>query len=662
MKAEESQLRPLIEPTTQLVIPLFQRFYVWDKKYWDTLWNDLRELTFDSDLKRTHFLGSLVFIPDDNFSPSLTKFIVIDGQQRITTLLIILAVIRDRARVNEEPKLAEEIEHKMLFNPYRDGDDYYKLLLSENDRSVFQDILDGKTGVLDHRLGECYLFFHEHIQQLEAKQIRKLFDAIADRLSLVTITLASHDNPYLVFESLNFKGHKLTEADLIRNYLFMRIPQKQQKVIYQKYWKPMEDALGAHLTEFVRHYLTRSGMVVKQSEVYATLKNRLGASDVLASIKELSVFADYYTKLIDPAKEPSKSIKSALERLNRLEITTIHPFLLNCYRDYRHEHLSEEQFATVIAQIENYLLRRFICGSPSSELNKIFAPLYNQAKQQNADDFVHACRIILQNKGYPNDAQLRKDLIEKKLYGRGDREKKTRFLLESLERQYKHKEPVNFDALTIEHIMPQTLTDWWKDHIGEDWKETYETSVHTLGNLTLTGYNGELSNGPFPAKRQEFLKSHIVLNSYFQTSESWRKEDILDRTEQLIEQVLSCWPYFGDVSSNQLEFDNVVGRKPECVTILDRTFAVKTWREVLQLTLQTLAEHAPNAFATLNNYYPHYIAKSPQGFRAPKELSDGYYIETNLGALNINRFCLRAVETLGFSPKVWKIKVTPTSH
>ena len=658
MQAEEMRLRPLIETTKQFSIPLFQRFYVWDKKYWKTLWDDLLDLILDADHERSHFLGSLVLIPADHLSASLPRFVVIDGQQRMVTLMLLLAAIRDHAILSGSEKLAEEIDHKMLFNPYKEGEGYYKLILSENDHEAFQRILNSKAALLGHRLSECYEFFLECFKQPNMPELKILFEAIADRLSLVTSTLATHENPYLVFESLNFKGHKLTEADLIRNYLFMRIPQKQQQSVYQKHWRPMEDDLGDHLTEFVRHYLSRSGALVKQTEVYTTLKSRMGDSNVLESIKELKVFSGYYAKLLDPSMEQSKSVSVSLKRLNRLEITTTYPFLLNCYHDFSQKNLTEGQFTTIINRLENYLIRRFVCARPTSELNKLFAPLYGQIQQQIPDDFVHAFEVILQNKGYPSDDRFRADLIEKRLYGRGDREKKTRFLLEAIEHHYKHKEPVKLEDLTIEHVMPQTLTNWWKAHLGEDWEEIHDNYLHTIGNLTLTGYNSALSNSPYPVKRQAFESSHLELNSHFAGSETWQVEDIRSRADKLVTHALSCWPRFGNSTTKQSYAVGVVGTKPEQLTVLDRIFNVKTWREVLERTLKTLADEAPEAFASLADQFPHYVSKSPQGFRSPRPLGGGYYFETNLGAQSIERLCLRAVEVVGYPPTEWEVKVS----
>ena len=663
MHAEESKLRNLIETTKQFVIPLFQRFYVWDKVYWDTLWVDIIDL-FDEEkgVTHSHFLGSLVLIPDETSSVSLQKFTVIDGQQRLVTLQILLAAIRDIAKKNGEPKLASEIEDKMLFNKYmEENDGFYKLMLSENDQLAFKKILDNENHELNHRLTDCYKFFEKHILKNDHISSKSLFEIIANHLSLVAITLNTEENPYLVFESLNFKGQKLTEADLIRNYLFMRVPQKKQKQIHQKYWKPIEDQLSNNITEFFRHYLMHSGDFVKQSEVYVTFKKRIAshnAPDTIESIKELADFSVYYAKLLDPNLESNEALRENLKRLNRLEITTIYPFLLNLYRDYHQKSLSVDDFCQIVSILENYLLRRFICNLPSSELNKIFPPLYHQIQKQTDGNFLLSCKIILQNKSYPSDNQVRKDLLERKLYGRGDREKKTRFILESLEKHYKHKETVQFGKLTIEHVMPQTLDSWWKDHLGDQWSEVHENYLHTIGNLTLTGYNGELSNNAFPDKRKKFINSNLMLNKYFQTVENWHQSEILKRSHHLIDVVLEIWPYFGDPSFKQTDPSHIVGRKPNQLIIGEKSIPVKTWREVLQVTLESLAHQSPNDFSKLAEEYPQYVALSPHGLRNAKSLSDNqYYYESNLGAQSIHRFCKKAIETLGLPPTAWDVKV-----
>ena len=661
MQAHENRLRQLLDSTQQYVIPLFQRFYVWEAKYWETLWDDLIDLIEDDDPHRSHFLGSVVVIPATDFAPSLPKFILIDGQQRLATLLVLLTALRDQARQTDDLQLAELIEQRLLVNQFTHGDDAYKLLLSKSDRIAFQQLIHAKTSRPDHVLCRCYDFYTKKLNQADAPELRPILSAIVDRLAVVTITLAATDNPYLVFESLNFKGHKLTEADLIRNYLFMRIPTAEQESLYEKHWLPMQNALGDDLTDYVRHFLIRSGAIVKQSEVYITLKNRLANSDTRTALQDLSTFARYYAKLRKPEQESHPALSAALARLNRLEVTTIYPFLLNVYHDYARQTLTAPAFLNVLQTLQNYLVRRFVCGAPTSELNKIFPLLYGQTQQQNATDFVAALKRTLQTKNYPSDAQFRARLPTVKLYGKGGLEKKSKFLLETLESSYQHKEQVHFGSLTLEHIMPQTLTDEWKAHLGADWATTHDLYLHTLGNLTLTGYNPELSNAPYADKRTWFAKSHLELNRYFKTVTHWQRDAIEQRAAVLTEQAFNCWPYFGDAAEAVLEGDGITGTIPDCVTVLGTTTPVKSWRELLSVTLEAVAATDANCFQQLLKQYPHYIATSPQAFRSPKPLTNGYFVETNLQSKGIHRFCQKAVETMGLPSNAWMVTIKPTA-
>lgn len=662
MQAHENRVRQLLDCGQQFIVPLFQRFYVWETKYWETLWDDLMDLIEDDDPNRSHFLGAVVVIPATDTAPSLPKFILIDGQQRIATLLVLLAALRDKARQTDDPQLAEEIEQTLLVNRFRKGDDYYKLLLSQSDRTAFQHLIQNRIPHPDHQLCQCYDFYTNKLNRADNPRLRDVLSSIVDRLAVVTITLAATDNPYLVFESLNFKGHKLTEADLIRNYLFMRIPTDQQEALYQEYWLPMQTAMGDDLTEYVRHYLIRAGAFVKQSEVYVTLKNSLAQSDSRAALEELATFARYYAKLRQPAQEKHRALSTALTRLNRLDVTTVYPFLLNVYHDYARQTLTAQAFLDVLWTLENYLVRRFVCGAPTSELNKIFPLLYRQTQQQATGDFGQALKRTLQAKKYPSDAQFRVRLPTVKLYGKGGLERKSKFLLETLEDSYRHREPVHFAPLTIEHVMPQTLTDEWKAHLGSDWSTVHDLYLHTIGNLTLTGDNSGLSNSPFAEKRRRFAESHLELNGYFQTVHQWRLADIEQRAVALTERAIQCWPSFGDTAEAVLDGNVVTGTTPNSVTVLGVTTPVKTWREVLSTTLEILAAHDQARFQTVLEQYPHYIATQGQAFRTPKPLgSHGYFIETNLGAISIHRFCQRAVATMGLSPEAWTVTVKPAA-
>jgi uncharacterized protein with ParB-like and HNH nuclease domain len=319
MQASETKLQRIIEGTQQYVVPLFQRPYSWEKKQWDALWNDLIEL-YESDNPRPHFLGSIVTMPTNSVPEGVSKYLLIDGQQRLTTIFILLAALRDIAKQSEE-RLASEINNKYLINAYEDGLGYYKLQPTQVDRVIFQQIINSEILVDEGGILECYRFFEKKIRQSRSSlELPRIKNVICNNLSLVSVVLSYDDDPYLVFESLNAKGRPLTPADLIRNYFFMRIHTDEQDSVYTRYWQPMQELLGDNLTEFMRHYLTKTGVVVNQSDVYFQIKDRIGTSDALPYLQDLCIFSEYYSRLLNPTREPKKNVSKYLNRLNRLEL------------------------------------------------------------------------------------------------------------------------------------------------------------------------------------------------------------------------------------------------------------------------------------------------------------------------------------------------------
>jgi transcription termination factor NusA len=241
----------------------------------------------------------------------------------------------------------------------------------------------------------------------------------------------------------------------------------------------------------------------------------------------------------------------------------------------------------------------------------------------------------------------------------GERGVKTKLILETLEAAYHHKEQVPFDNLTIEHVMPQTInnSNWWQDHLGENWQTDHDLCLHTLGNLTLTAYNPELSNDPFPQKQQRFVQSHLELNHYFQNVPRWSRAEIEARSKALADLALNIWPYFGeDQSPRQDNTDEVTGRKPKFLTILGERISVESWRDVLTRTLSTIADLEPELFTTLAKEYPSFISLSVGRFRKSKQLNNGFYIYVNLSAKNIHRFCTQAIESIGLSKEDWIVE------
>jgi uncharacterized protein with ParB-like and HNH nuclease domain len=430
MKASETKLQQILEGTKQYVVPLFQRTYSWQKKEWETLWNDIIELC-EMDKPRDHFIGSLVTMPTVSLPEGVAKYLLIDGQQRLTTIFILLALLRNKLVNSNEDKLAEEINNTLLVNPYKTGLDYYKLLPTQVDRKSFYGIINEEPILSNDKITEVYAFFERKLKQtsFDSQDIKKI---ISNNLSIVSIVLDPDDNPHLVFESLNAKGRPLTQADLIRNFFFMRIHVNVQEKVYNQYWEPMQNTLDDYLTEFIRHYLMKSGTNVKQNDVYFSLKELVGQDDALDHLKELYRFAGYYARLLHPDKENNPRLSKALEQVNRLEVTTAYPFLLNCYNAFNKNNISEDEFVNIIEIIENFIIRRFVCNVPTNQLNKIFPPLFNQIISMENGNFVDKLKSILQNKGYPKDNEFRLRLKDTNLYGGGERARKTKIILESI--------------------------------------------------------------------------------------------------------------------------------------------------------------------------------------------------------------------------------------
>lgn len=656
MQASETKLQQIIEGTKQYVVPLFQRPYSWKKSEWQVLWDDLIELC-ESESPRTHFMGSIVTIPTNSIPEGVSKYLLIDGQQRLTTIFILLCAVRDHAKQIEDEKLAAKIDNTILVNPYEKGLDYYKLQPTQVDRDVFHKLIRSEEQEQNCEILECYNFFLKKIKQFRV-DIYKIQKIICSNLSIVSVVLSADDDPYLVFESLNAKGRALTQADLIRNYFFMRIHADSQELIYEKYWQPMQDLLGDNLTEFIRHYLTKNGIDVKQSETYFQIKERINQGDALPHLQDLHRFANYYSKLLTPEREDNLRIRKYLTRINRLEVATVYPFLLNCYDEWMQSRISESEFIEIFQVLENFILRRFVCNVQTRGLNRIFALLYSQVVKDTAiaaSSFIDRLKIALQSKDYPKDAEFKERLLDVKLYG-SNRTEKAKLILESLEESFRHKEQVNLNNLSIEHIMPQTLNGWWKNHLGEDWAITHDLLIHTLGNLTLTAYNSELSNSDFLSKRTEFQKSHLELNRYFGGEDMWKRENIEFRAEYLAGLIVNIWKYFGDESIQNAQPSSLKGSIPKLLYIFGQEHSVKSWRDVLEMTLNAIADLEPDKFKEIMEQYPRLLGWDEKNFRSTRKLKNGVFIETNFSAKDISSLCHRSIETAGLSIQDWYVE------
>lgn len=656
MRAQHTSLREIIEGGNQFVVPLFQRTYSWDQKEWHQLWEDLMEL-YEQEIPRKHFMGSLVTMPSDPTPETVTRYTLIDGQQRLTTFFVLLALLRDRCRI-ADPKLGDEILNTFLVNPYKEKENYYKLFPTQTDRQAYFDMIHtNKPGNADGdlQLWKAYRYFDRLLKQNVTLNLKKLMEVIVTRLILVSIVLDADDNPHIIFESLNAKGRPLTQADLIRNYFFMKISMDRQQEIYTNYWKPMQDELDDNLTEFIRHFLMSEGGWVNKSEIYYTLVQKIQASNenIVEYLKKLLRFSTYYVKLLNPEKEQAAPICRRLKRLNRIEVTTAYPFLLNIYNDYVNLKIDESQFEGILKIIENFLIRRIVCRIPTNKLNKIFPPLYRQISSGILSDTLENLKMILADKEYPVDSQFSERFASANLYQRNT--DNTKLILETLEESFEHHERIDFSNLTIEHIMPQTLTDWWKSSLGENFETDHEMLLHTIGNLTLTGYNIDMKNYDYPSKKEILVKSHLELNDYFLKLDKWTESEIGTRAQNLANKALEIWPYFGPEKRNLDSYKSAIKdmTTPKKLIFMDKEYAVLTWRDLEQKLLEAIFDYDRDLFDQIAAQYPHHVNRSKTEFRTSRQLANGFWIETNLSGKNIREFCLNATQLVGLSQEDW---------
>jgi len=551
MEAAAVPLIKILSSNTQMVIPIFQREYSWQEEQVKTLWDDIIRLYENIEQSNNknlrHFLGPIVKAHITKSSVDTQKFHLIDGQQRITTLLILLAAMRNKFKITNEP-LVKRIESNNLMNLGEDDDNLFKLLPSEGDRENFKSIMKGETSLSKSKLNDTLGFFTNKLDEVETQlNFEVLRDIIVNNLILVNIDVGEHENPYLIFESLNATGTPLTQADLIRNYIFMKIPEEsKQKELYRLHWRPMETALGDYLKDFFWQYSKIEGSFVKRERTYNNMKMELETLDwesVEKKLVLLNTYSKFYHNLIAPENEKNANIGKRLARHKRWDMSTELPFLLNIYRDYSDNKITEEQFCKILDIIESFVVRRFLSKLPTNKLNLLFIQIY---RKLDPLDVVGSLEKILK-KDWPDDKQFIEGFFNYPIYtSSSDR---TKMILESIEDQYQHKERIDYGPLEVEHILPQEhgdpekLNESWKMMLGPNYAAIHMKYIHTMGNLTLTGYNPEASDKSFTEKKILYRDSHLEINKYFDQLNQWNEDEIIKRGRILAEIAVNIWKY-----------------------------------------------------------------------------------------------------------------------
>lgn len=640
MQASETKLRQLVEGTKQYVIPLFQRPYSWSEKQWKTLYSDVIEQSRHEE-GRPHFFGSIVTTPARSVPHGVGKYLLIDGQQRITTIQVFLAAIRDTAVQMGDSRLCDRIDGQYLTNPYEEGDERLKVLPTQDDRPAFRAIIR-KEAIPENRLRTCYHFFLSRLERMTANQLEAIHLAVVDRLSLVSITCDEHDNPHLIFESLNAKGEKLTPADLIRNFLLMRVHVGDQDRLFKTNWLPIQQALATDLTEFVRHYLMKEGKILKEADVYFELKDRLSNStpaQAEAFLQDLHRHGTFYAKFVDPTRETDPEVAERLDRLRRLKLTVAYPFLLRVFDAADAGTLDREQLRQTLDLLESFLIRRSICNYPTNQLRRMMPPVFDAAGGAGVG-FVDGLRKQLGDKRCPDDLTFARALATEPLYSTAEKTARLRLILERLERSFNHKEPAHTSGAQIEHVMPQTLTPEWIQELGEESGEQSAQLLHTIGNLTLTKYNSEMSNKPYKEKRQALANSHFVLNKYFADIERWSPEAIRERGHKIARLALIIWPDVG-WRSNSIEAEKQAAQPPVKIRFRTTEQPVATWKDAFVKLLKLFNAFSPDLLSRIaaEKSFDSVISIKEDRFRRSKVKIDGVYVNTHASAAQLQEWC-----------------------
>lgn len=554
MVAKEAKLSSFLEGSKQFIIPIYQRTYSWRRSHCDQLWNDILKMGEDQN-SLGHFIGSVVYISKGLLPETeVAKLLVIDGQQRLTTILLLLKVLAKK--INEENgadnKTKDKIYNKFLFNEYEDEEERYKLLLTKSDKHTFISIIDDLPYPPNKskRLIDNYEFFKSKVNKTNINLEFIYYNIL--KLFIVDVKLdRNYDNPQLIFESLNSTGLDLSQADLIRNYILMGQERNNQEYLYNKYWYPMEQSYGydynSYFDRFMRDYLTiKTGTIPVMREVYNDFKKYIKTYSQISIeniVRDIKYYSDLYVKLAF-AKSGELEIDNAFQDIINLKVEVAYPFILQVFEDYQKERISKNDFIEIIRSIESYVFRRAIVGIPTNSLNKSFANLYKEIDGQNYLESFHASMILKDSyRRFPNDTEFKQEFINKDVYNFRSRN----YLLYKLE-NHNRKETVGIENYTIEHIMPQSrnLSEEWKKMLGDNHKEIQKKYLHTIGNLTLTGYNPELSDKPFEEKRDMeggFKDSPIRLNKGLAKLDEWNEERILERANELSKKASNIWGF-----------------------------------------------------------------------------------------------------------------------
>ncbi len=660
MKANETRVEDFLSNAkTQFVIPLYQRNYSWNIEQCKQLFTDILETAAHDEKNAAYFIGSIVYVQDNHATTSSTKeFIIVDGQQRLTTLTLIYIVLYLKAQALGNTHLAAEIYETYLTNKFSEDAEKIKLKPIEGDDAALAHLLNGKDSKEycdQSKIIDAFSYFHNHIDNEKFQKVREGLS----KLMFVEIALdRTYDDPQKIFESLNSTGLNLSQADLIRNYILMGRNSNEQKKLYKDYWEIIEthakdeegnDTTKVDASAFIRDYLTlKDKNIHPKGKVYFAFKKKYPLREfeqLKTDLAEMVRLVKLYHKLINPKKEYDKNIQTELEYLHMLDVSVAHPFLMKVYDDYvTQQHIDTKTFIAVLQLVQSFVFRRTIIDLPTNVLNKLFMSLYDKI---DTDNYLYSIQEILLKKSgnarFPHNTEVEQSLKQKEIYNMNTKNKK--YLFDRLE-NHKNKERVLIDNLTIEHIFPQKPDKIWIDELGKDDCDTIsENYLHTIGNLTLSGNNSNLGNKSFQEKRdlQEngYKNSRLWLNKSLSFLNTWNGKKIEKRCKELTERFFNVWK-FPTITINEredevnfLDVDDPTDTKPKYIIFMDEKILTNSWRKLYQEILIRLFNFRQELFFSEKMKERINLQKNKKIFRNPLPINDIYFVEGNFSSKHI---------------------------
>ena len=653
MKANELPIINFLQaPNVQFVIPVYQRNYDWTNNECKELFNDI--ISVETTDRGTHFIGSIVFIHEGTYSTSEVKeLVIIDGQQRLTTINILYVALYRFAKENNMIQDADRLHNMFLTNQYVEQESSkLKLKQTDTNSSAFKAIMHGtenEFGIFSNVI-ENFNYF----KLLISKENFNIIINGLKRLIFVEISLErGKDDPQRIFESLNSTGLELSQSDLIRNYILMDLDPKNQNKVFDQIWNPIEENARnlvkqkSLVSDYIRDYLTlRNKKIPNKNKVYLEFKKLYAIKDEaynqeLESIKSLST---HYKKFINPSTVEHTHIRRELEYISRLEINVAYPFLLQVFEDEENGIITDEDLVKILKLIQSYTWRRFVVGLPTNALNKIFMTLYSEIDSEDYDDSIALALIKRSGSSkFPSDEDLKSALRDKDLYSIQSKNKN--YMFELLE-NFNNREYVNTsnENITIEHIFPQNPNQDWVDNISsDDYFQFKEKYVNTIANLTLSGNNGALSNKSFiekktmnkEGKEQGYKYSRLWLNDFLKTIENWNIVNYNKRFDLVYDRFLKIWEYpsieIPESKNNEESIFNAESPRNKKLEYfifeenkIEEEFIARMYFYILEKLYEKNAQLLIECKDVLK------MTRSASDFRSPQELQNGYFIESNI--------------------------------